>query len=585
MARQAIILHDGHPGPREACIGRVLDFFGVPWRAVDSHQPANAFGSQYAVFGSVRSVAAALRQQEGSDSSAAYYAYLDDERDLCLQAVRSLACSANLSFQQPPAENLSLHVSDEQPVLTGPMTGLKCSLRLGSEDFLLVDFQTTRQTPSATIISVENHPIFLKFCTFEAPVFLCTSSRTVDIDQPVRPGFYDIKDDFCSAVPLVMFVRFAFPDVAWQPQELGACLIIDDPLLKSKYGFCNFADLREKMLRLGFTTNIAFIPWNWRRTSPAARTFFNFESGLFSVSIHGCDHTAGEFAATAPEVLEARSRLALSRMHNHEKRTGIKHDSVMVFPQGAFSSVCPEVLNRNGFLAAVNTEIAPMDSRDSRTRIRDVWDVAIMAYGDFPIFTRRYAFHGLENLAFDLLLGKPCLIVAHHDFFKNDGLALIELIEKIGTLKSQLHWRPLGQVIRRACRRRTTGRGEAELQMYGNELIVDNPSDEPIRVKIKRRVGREVLASKIQCDGKTIVCTREDESLVFSEKIDAHAEKCFRLILEGAVHAGEERRSLRFELAVATRRIFSEFRDDYLSTSRVLSVPAEKLRHVLKRAI
>ena len=45
-----------------------------------------------------------------------------------------------------------------------------------------------------------------------------------------------------------------------------------------------------------------------------------------------------------------------------------------------------------------------------------------MRYGDFSIFTRRYAHHGLENFAFDLLLGKACLIVCHHDFFK-DGYA------------------------------------------------------------------------------------------------------------------------------------------------------------------
>ena len=131
----------------------------------------------------------------------------------------------------------------------------------------------------------------------------------------------------------------------------------------------------------------------------------------------------------------------------------------MIFPQGVFSSVCPEVLKRNGFLAAVNTETAPADSGTFGTRIRDVWDVAIMKYGCFPIFTRRYAHHGLENFAFDLLLGKPCLIVSHHDFFKDDCAELIELIEKLRSLNCCLRWRPLGEVIRRACRRRVNGVG------------------------------------------------------------------------------------------------------------------------------
>ena len=32
-------------------------------------------------------------------------------------------------------------------------------------------------------------------------------------------------------------------------------------------------------------------------------------------------------------------------------------------------------------------------------------------------------------------LGKPCLIVSHHDFFKDDCAKLIELIEKLRSLK------------------------------------------------------------------------------------------------------------------------------------------------------
>ena len=168
----------------------------------------------------------------------------------------------------------------------------------------------------------------------------------IDIDQPIAKGFYDVKDQFCSAVPIVMFIKSMFPGVAWRPQELGACLIIDDPLLRNRYGFCNFENLRELMRQHGFTTNIAFIPWNWRRTSSAASKFFNSAAGLFSISIHGCDHTAGEFGADSLEVLYNRAQLARSRMRSHQERTGIEHDSVMVFPQGVFSSACPEVLKR-----------------------------------------------------------------------------------------------------------------------------------------------------------------------------------------------------------------------------------------------
>jgi hypothetical protein len=587
MARLAIVLYEGSPGWRELRLGLILDFFGVPWKMVGNLQlkDLDEGGLEYVVFGSIRNVTAALRQGQTANSPTAYYAYLDEDRNLCLHALRSLLGNANLSLEAAPAGNLSIRVSEEPARLTGPMAGLKFPLRLDNDDAVLMSTPPVAGPVFRTVISADNAPVFLQIQQDRARVFLCTSSQMVNIDQPIREGFYDVKHHFCSVVPLVMFIRFVFPDVAWQPQELGACLIIDDPLLKPKYGFCNFAVLHNLMRRFGFTTNIAFIPWNWRRTSAGAGKFFNFESGLFSVSIHGCDHTAGEFAATSPEVLNARAQLARFRMRNHEMRTGIKHDSVMVFPQGAFSSVCPEVLKRNGFLAAVNTEIVPMDSQNSRTRIKDVWDVAILTYGEFPIFTRRYSFHGLENFAFDLLLGKPCLIVAHHDFFKDNGVALVELIERIGSLNCDLHWRPLGQVIRRACRRRSLVAGVEELEMYASELLVGNPSDHPIEVRIRKRKSHDDLASKILCDEKLIMWETEGEYFVFGNELGPHEEKCFRLLPPEQADAREDGRPWRLKLAAAARRIFSEFRDDYLSTSHLLGAPAEKLKDALKKVI
>ena len=342
------------------------------------------------------------------------------------------ADDASVSLQDAPSDDVSIHVSDEFRDLAGSMAGIKFSLQMGRDDAVLTGVPISGESKCAAIISAGADPIFVRFQNDRAPVYFCTSSQIIDVDQPVNKGFYDVKDQFCSAVPMVMFIKSMFPEVAWQPQELGACLIIDDPLLKNRYGFCNFQNLRELMLRQRFTTNIAFIPWNWRRTSSAASKFFNSEAGLFSISIHGCDHTAGEFGADSSEVLYNMAQLARSRMRRHQERTGIEHDSVMVFPQGVFSSACPEVLKENGYLAAVNTEIIPVDFQNAHTRIRDVWDVAIMTYSEFPIFTRRYAFHGVENFAFDLLLGKPCLIVAHHDSFKDGGTALVKFIATSG---------------------------------------------------------------------------------------------------------------------------------------------------------
>lgn len=584
MSKRAIILHQSGPGSRELRLGRILDFFGVPWKFADLAGLTGADACESAVFGSIQLVAAMLENHRKDASCGSCYAYLDDDRARCEIALQSLVEGAKPSIQDPPGGKVTLHISNQLAAFVGPMGGLSFSARLKPEDGLVTGLPAVSDPRATCIIAADNFPVFLKVRYNGASIFFCAASQIVDINEPVRRGFYDVKDHICSAVPLVMFIKSELREVAWHPQELSACLIIDDPLLKLKYGFCDFSKLRDLMRQNGFTTNVAFIPWNWRRTSPAAGKFFNNGSNQFSVSIHGCDHTADEFASTSSDVLRGKAQLALQRMQNHEQRTGIQHDLIMVFPQGAFSSICPEVLKECGFIAAVNTEIAPMDSENQRTRISDVWDVAIMTYGGFPIFTRRYPFHGLENFAFDLLLGKPCLIVAHHDLFEDGGMALIDLIKRIQSLNGTLHWRPLGEVIRRACRLKT-GQGKTHFSMYGGELLVDNDSDRTMEFTIRKRSGRDDLISKVLCEEKPIPWLVESDDITLSDSIGPYQKKLFRVIYREAAPRRMAPRSLRVRLNVAARRILSEIRDQYLSTNRFLSGPAARMKTLLRKTI
>jgi len=260
-------------------LARILDFFGVPWEAVEVSKLAEVQGKaqDHVVFGSAPAVAAALNQTPAVNHSvarqAAFYVYTGEDRGASERALQSLCENADLALGHAPEGNLSLRVSRDLADLAGPMAGLEFSSRLRREDSVLLG-AFGGEPGFATIISAGGAPVFVRFEQSGIPVFLCTSSHVLDIDQVVGTGFYDVKDHFCSAVPLVMFVKTMFPEVGWRPQELGACLIIDDPLLRQRYGFCDFGMLHSLMERYGFTTNIAFIPWNWRRTSSYAGEFF-----------------------------------------------------------------------------------------------------------------------------------------------------------------------------------------------------------------------------------------------------------------------------------------------------------------------
>ena len=104
-----------------------------------------------------------------------------------------------------------------------------------------------------------------------------------------------------------------------------------------------------------FTTTIAFIPWNYRRTSDSVARVFRERSDRFSICLHGCDHTEGEFASTEVRRLNTQLHLATQRMRAHEQSTGLPYAEVMVFPQGKFSAASLELLKCHNYLAAVNS--------------------------------------------------------------------------------------------------------------------------------------------------------------------------------------------------------------------------------------
>lgn len=568
-AKKALVLHRGIPGSREICLGRILEFFGIPFESCCLSELENTGTEsvrktvEYAIIAPIDVLDELLKL--GNDgfvhlkSAAAVYLYATDDIPSCKKALLSLPGIQGGALKSLLSDSVHLSVSSDFPDLTGPMTGIQVSTKPGQHDFVFTPEDNAQFTP---IISADDGSVFFVSRIEETPCFISTSSQMIDLDAPLTQGYYDVKPHFCSAVPLIMFLKYLFADVIWQPTEHGACLIIDDPLLKSRYGHCDFRKQLDLMKRHGFTMDIAFIPWNWRRTSNNEAAFFRREMNHFSVSIHGCDHIAAEFGDMDTGDLTDRARWAQMRMYRHQERTGLRHDPIMVFPQGVFSATCPDVLKRTGYIAAVNTEVMPVGYSEIKTRIRDVWDVAITRYGSFPIFTRRYAHHGLENFAFDLLLGKPCLVVAHHAFFKNGGQAVIELVESLSSLNCKLQWRPLGEVLRRACRQRASGDGSHEYWMYCQELSIKNIGSDAALYNVRKKEEDPALISRVEEAKGEVEWNVCDGHIEFSASIPGGEERLFKVIYKEASGMIWKPRNMKYKMRVAARRLLSELRDE-----------------------
>jgi hypothetical protein len=578
MQEKALLLTGDRSSAADRRAERLLKFFGVPYQrqsATDfrlSESSSMTNNSNYRLVCAARTFAQvmgelqkALHHSNGfTPQTHSVFLYSDGDPVALADVVGQLS-GANISIRKGARSHIQWSIADDPDGMCGAM----CALRLHPAATALssCDFFDVNGSPATTLIRSEDKGAFLKLIWRGVPFFV-SSVPPLDIDADLTTRNFDVRDHLFSAVPAVSYIRWAFPHSSWNTAEASACLVIDDPLLKARYGFVRYRELLTLMKRLRFSTSIAFIPWNFRRSDPKVVRIFKDNPENYSLCVHGCDHTAGEFASSDRLQLGAVASEAIRRMSLHERRTGLAHDRVMVFPQGAFSEEAILELKRAGFDAAVNTEVHSHPLRERKLRISDVWDVAVMSYGDFPIYTRRYPGQGVENFAFDLLLGKPCLVVIHHDFCSNGYARLAGLVDQLNALKVPLVWRRLGDVVRRSYRQKEISPDAMEIEMYGNELLIENLSDREKSYLLRRREREPKNIESLRAGSRRVSWDSAGDYMEFGVGVSPGESTLVTLRFKRAEDVGNVSQNLAYSAKTMLRRYLSEVRDNYLALAK-----------------
>jgi hypothetical protein len=588
---RAFLVSENSPPLNDRNLAGLLDFFGIPWAYINAAEISNTksfpqlgSGSKISILSSASHMAAAMQevQQSGGNlpewlqraDSVFLYGFQDTQT--CQNLLRFLTQELTASIR--PLDNARglISITPNFPDFAGQLSGLQVAVSFGENRsfFDLPHISANIQT----ILTAKEGTLFFSVLCGGVRFYLNASSEILDLQRPVTK-YFDVKDFFCNAVPPVMYLKSAFADTCWHGTETSACLTVDDPILKSRYGFLHFSEALELMDKKNFATTIGFIPWNWRRNDPSTVQMFRTRADRVSISVHGCDHTASEFATRSETQLNSCVKTARDRMDRLRSREALLYDDVMIFPQGAFSPETGHVLKLNGFAAAVNTEVAPAHEAGNQTTIADVWDLAIMKYSSFPIFTRRYITHGIENFAFDQFLGKPCFIIAHHDAFRDHAHDLLDFIAKLNSLQGHIHWRCLGAAIDRTFRVLNSPDGTGLIQIYATNAVIENPSD----------ASREVVVSKREDDPdsvKAVLVNRMPADYVSDGKtlrvrvfLPAHQTTTVRVVYLDRLELNTHRQSVGYGAKTRLRRYLSEFRDNYLSHSDLLARTAARATH------
>jgi hypothetical protein len=581
MQEKALLLTGDYPSSDDRKAERLFEFFGVPYqrqRATDFRLLENNPAGSNRGYRLLCSAEAFIRlgdlQNLSLDSNGfpqqIHSVFLYSNSDpVALANVLNRLCGANDSIRRGAGSDPEWRIADDPEGMCGPMRGLH--VRPAVTTLLSGDFFHHDGSSTTPLIAAGGKAAFLKLTWQGIPLFI-SSFQLIDIDADLKARNFDVRDHLFSAVPIVSYIRWAFPHRSWNAPEASACLVIDDPLLKARYGFLRFRELLALMKQLRFSTSIAFIPWNWRRNDPNIVELFRDNPSHYSLCVHGCDHTAGEFSISDRQRLRAMTVEALRRMSLHERRRGLAHDRIMVFPQGIFSTEAIVELKRAGFDAVVNTEVYSNPRREYDLKISDLWDVAVMTYDDFPIYTRRYPAQGIENFAFDLFLGKPCLVVIHHDFCSEGYARLVRLINQLNALKVPLSWRTLGDVVRRSYRQREVSPDSLEIEMYGNELLIENRSERAKNYFVRRREHEPDSIESLHAGSRGLSWDSNEGYIGFKLQLAPGESTSLTLCFKAAENVAHRHQNFVRRAKTTLRRHLSEVRDNYLVPAKARMV-------------
>jgi len=183
-------------------------------------------------------------------------------------------------------------------------------------------------------------------------------------------------------------------------------------------------------------------------------------------------------------------------------------------------------------------------------------------YGGFSIYSRRYIDHGIENFAFDGILGKPCFIAGHHELFRDDGSEVTEFLRQLASLRWKLCWRTLGDAVCRSYSVRQDG-GTIIVKMFAEQLRIENMEAVTLPIRVVKQEPQVVSLKDVTVNQDVVAYEYVDGCLRLIVDIPPGGTADIRCVYHEEPDAFSDYESVSYRLGVAVRRYLSELRDNY----------------------
>lgn len=470
-----------------------------------------------------------------------------------------------------------------------PLSGRALSGELASQSYSrqvkeALTLTLAHNSKATSVMELDAAPAFVRFCLGRARMFIWSTTDVFDVHRQLaaEKEFEDAADEY---IPAIIFLRSAFGDRCWHNPSAGAGIVIDDPLLKRDYGFINFPQLLGSARKHGYRITLAFIPWNhWRSRAKDVKMFCE-HLDCFNICAHGCDHTRNEFRTTNYEELLNRNFIASRRMERQRERFGIGTESLMVCPREQYSLEAMRAFaDSRQFVGLICTACMPRNLTAPQICGADLLLPAQDSFYGFPVFKRHY-WNGMAVFAMALFLGKPAILVEHHEFFRNGPSGTEEFARRLVELRPDLKWRSLAETVTRTHTRRSVSKNKQEVRFFTDTFHFEHELEQPMEYGFLRRIPKTTHVEFVRIGGKEVPFSRDDGFLRF----ETHAQHPQTLAVQVKVVPVEPTRSyspgVRYQASVAVRRYLSELRDNIVARNHFALRASRFVMTSLKQAV
>ncbi len=354
------------------------------------------------------------------------------------------------------------------------------------------------------------YPVFARYTLGRGGIFL-DSNTSGNLQKSRMIDLYNSRY-FGRLVPVMMFTRYAFGDMAWHSNHRFANLTLDDPSLADPWYSFSYQRMLPLLKSNNFHLTVSMPPVSYAEAQKEVADLFLKNPDKLSVTVHGNNHDGYEFykySTTAGDqyparplpVQEANLVEALTRMEEFKRATGVPYSRVMVFPYNISPLSTITLMKRYNFAATANAGNVPL-GEDAGTNYDFNMYPAIMDYSSFPLLTR----YETNNLPTSMLFfaGKPLLSFAHIDFFRDKPEAFNALAQAINKSwgKTSVEWNSLDYIVKRLYLEKGNEDGSRGIMFFSNQLVVSNDSDQARTYRLQKVEGLEVPVEKVEVNGQ-----------------------------------------------------------------------------------